>query len=385
MILSPHYKFFVKDLVEATSPYVESINILVRHNYLTEISRYFHNTRYLRHVRSYAKDNLLDLKGKPENVNVHLASLIYFVADGKNKYLGDKIAKKAEKLIKEKGIKFDLIHAHFTYPHGYAAVKLGQKHNVPVVITIHENRDWFLEEYNSGNDRINWVWKNADALIRVNQKDVNLLEEFNENVFHVPNGFNPRKFYAMELSKAREILKLPKDRKIIFTFSNLIERKGFQYLITSINEIIKTRKDILCFIGGSGQMKRKLEAQIQNLELQKHVKLIGYVLDDRINYWMNAADLFVLPSLSESFGIVQIEAIACGKPVVATKNGGSEEIIISGDYGFLCEPANSKDLAEKILIALDKEWDREKILNYAQQFLWESVAKETINIYEGIL
>lgn len=325
------------------------------------------------------------MKGKPKNVYVHLVSLMYFIIDRKNKYLGDKIANKVNKFIIKNEINFDLIHAHFTSPFGYAAVKLGHIYNIPVVITIHQHRDQFLKDYNSGNEKIYWTWKNADALIRVNQKDVSLLKEYNDNVFTVPNGFNPKTFFAMERSKALEIIKLPKDRKIIFMFSYLTERKGFQYLIDSMNEIVKVRKDVLCFIGGSGPMRRKLEAKIHNLGLQEYIKLIGYVPDDKIAYWLNAADLFVFPSLSESFGVVLIEAMACGKPVIATRNGGSEEIIISEDYGLLCEPGNSKMLAEKILIGLNKEWDREKILKYAKRFTWENSAKEIIEIYKLLI
>jgi len=386
LIISPHYRFLMKDLSEATAKDVKKITIMIRHNILIELLRHLPFGGIFDSIRAgYTKEKLLYLDGKPENIDIHLLSMLYYVRDGKNKSLGDKIVKKAEKLIQEKGIKFDLIHAHFTYPHGYAAVKLGQKYNVPVVITIHENRDWFLEEYNSGNGRIYCTWKKADALVRVNKRDVPLLKEFNENVFYVPNGFNPRTFFAMKQSKTRKILKLSKEKKIIFAFGSLTEVKGFQYLIDSMNQILKVRKDVLCFIGGSGPMRRQLEAQIQNLGLQNYIKLIGYVPDDRIAYWLNAVDLFVLPSLSESFGVVQIEAMACGKPVVATKNGGSEEVIVSEEYGLLCDSANSKDLAEKILIALEKEWDRDKILQYVKRFTLEKMAKETMKIYEGLL
>ena len=100
---------------------------------------------------------------------------------------------------------------------------------------------------------------------------------------------------------------------------------------------------------------------------------------------MNACDLFVLPSLRESFGVVQIEAMACGKPVVATRNGGSEEVVTSDEYGLLAEPADPEDLAEKILVALDREWDREAILTYAERFTWENIAKETMSVYEQVL
>jgi teichuronic acid biosynthesis glycosyltransferase TuaC len=77
--------------------------------------------------------------------------------------------------------------------------------------------------------------------------------------------------------------------------------------------------------------------------------------------------------------------MACGKPVVATRNGGSEEIVVSDEYGLLVEPANPEDLAEKILVALDREWNREAILAYAERFTWENIAKEITTIYQGIL
>jgi len=104
-----------------------------------------------------------------------------------------------------------------------------------------------------------------------------------------------------------------------------------------------------------------------------------------MNLWMNACDLFVLPSLRESFGVVQIEAMACGKPVVATWNGGSEEVIISDEHGLLVEPANPDDLAEKILVALNREWDRETILTYAEGFSLEAISSEIVCVYKILL
>ncbi|GAG89631.1 unnamed protein product, partial [marine sediment metagenome] len=137
LFLTPRYNTFVKGPVDATAKYFESITVLVKHNYLSEISSYLPSFGYIRNIKKYTRNNLLDLKGKPENVDVRLVSLLYFVPDGKNKNLGNKIAKKAEKLIKEKDIKFDLVHAHFTYPYGYAGIKLGEKFDIPVVISAH--------------------------------------------------------------------------------------------------------------------------------------------------------------------------------------------------------------------------------------------------------
>ena len=82
---------------------------------------------------------------------------------------------------------------------------------------------------------------------------------------------------------------------------------------------------------------------------------------------------------------VMFESLGFGKPFVGTKVGKILEIITSEDYGLLCEPANPKELAEKILAALDKEWAREKILEYAEQFTWENIANEIIVIYKSII
>jgi glycosyltransferase involved in cell wall biosynthesis len=99
---------------------------------------------------------------------------------------------------------------------------------------------------------------------------------------------------------------------------------------------------------------------------------------------MNACDVFVLPSLRESFGVVQIEAMGCGKPVVSTYNGGSEEIIASEEYGLLCEPGNSNQLAANILSALNTPWDAKRIKEYSTRFTWNAVSKEIMKAYSRI-
>ena len=78
------------------------------------------------------------------------------------------------------------------------------------------------------------------------------------------------------------------------------------------------------------------------------------------------------------------EALGCGKPVVATRNGGSEEVVISDKYGLLVKPADSDGLAEKILMVLDREWDQEKILEYARGFTWQNIGKQILNVYRGV-
>jgi len=100
---------------------------------------------------------------------------------------------------------------------------------------------------------------------------------------------------------------------------------------------------------------------------------------------MNSCDIFVLPSISESFGIVQLEAMACGKPVVATRNGGSEEIIVDDGLGMLVEPANEGSLAKAITEAIYKDWNKEFIMSYAERFTWKNIAQEITKLYREVL
>lgn len=101
---------------------------------------------------------------------------------------------------------------------------------------------------------------------------------------------------------------------------------------------------------------------------------------------MNVADLFVLNSFVENFGVVNIEALACGTPVVSTINGGSEEIIISEDSGYLIDnPKNVKELALKINLALKKHWDKNKLISYTKKFEKSNVIENITKIYEKLL
>lgn len=287
-------------------------------------------------------------------------------------------------LVKE-NIEFNLIHAHYTWPSGAVALELKKYFNVPLVITEHAHIS--LYPFIKKKDKIiSNIWNETDAIIRVNKSDIPLFSTLvpRNRIFYVPNGYNSDKINYIPRNIARKQLGLPLDVKILFNLANLYPYKGQKYLIEAIKEIVKIRKNILCIIGGSGPLKRALSNQIKASNLEEHIKLVGSIPHNEVIYWYNAADIFILPSLRESFGIVQLEAMACGKPVIATYNGGSEEIIISDKYGLLCEPADPKDLAKKILIALEREWDHEKIIKYAQQFTWENIAKNILTVYKKV-
>lgn len=291
-------------------------------------------------------------------------------------------------LINKKEIKFDLIHAHYIWPSGLVGVELKNKFKVPVVITEHTSRTVYKELKRKNKNYIRAL-KLSDSIIRVNRKDVPLFIEAGvspDKVFYIPNGYDGKKFVKIDEKRCRKKLNLPLDKKIILNVGNLYDEvKGHKYLIEAVGKIVNQRKDILCIIVGEGKLRSKLQKLINDLNLNGYVKLVGAKPHDEIPLWMNACDLLVLPSLMESFGLVQIEALACGKPVVAARNSGSEELIVNENLGYLVEPKNPDELAEKTLTALNKEWDEEHILNYVLRFRSKETAKEIFKVYEKLM
>jgi glycosyltransferase involved in cell wall biosynthesis len=382
-VICHSYSNFQKDPIDIFAPRVSSVSIFVRTNPFSELGKYLSIPQLERFSSAYK----IDLTGTPENVQVSPTPIWYLPTDRDYKRLGERHYAHVKSLIKERGTKFDLIHAHFTWSAGYAGARLKEEYDVPFVVTGHGYDIYSLPfKDDEWRAKIEYVLNTADHIITVSQSNLACIQKLDVStpVTVIPNGFRSDLFYPRDPLKCRKALNLPLDKKILLTVGNLEPVKGQAHLVEAVQRVIRERKDILCVIVGAGKVRTALERQIRSLGLEDYVVLAGGKPHDEIPLWMNACDLFVLPSLRESFGVVQIEAMACGKPVVATRNGGSEEIVISEEYGLLVEPADSEDLAEKIPVALDREWDREAILQYAEWFAWENIAKDIIKIYRSL-
>ncbi|KUG20126.1 glycosyl transferase, group 1 [hydrocarbon metagenome] len=300
----------------------------------------------------------------------------------------DREVKAITSLIEKEQLHFDLIHAHYTWPSGAAGVRLKEKYAVPVVITEHTSNT--LKKAIETQDAIfTKTWSNADTIIRVKKSDASAFGRMQiplQNIISIPNGYDSKKFHPIDAQKCRETLQLPRDTKIILNVGNLYgEVKGHRYLVEAVSKIVAQQKEFLCIIIGDGKLRNTLEHRIRSFGLEEHVLLTGGKQHTEIPLWMNACDLFVLPSLNEGNPTVMFEALGCGKPFVGTRVGGVPEVITSDKYGLLVEPAKPVDLAEMILVALEREWDREAILAHAGQFTWESIAKEITGVYARVL
>lgn len=288
------------------------------------------------------------------------------------------------KFLEKQGIEFDIIHAHFTWPSGAVAVEVKKKLGVPVVITEHTSGT-FQRAIDEKDPIFIHSWQMSDAIIRVRRGDIFLMGNVGidlEKVHHIPNGYDQKKFYPLDKQMCRDKLGLPKDKKIILNVGNPYgEVKGHSYLIEAMEKVVSKRNDGLCYIVGDGVLREKLERQISLSNLQDHVKIVGLKPHHEVPLWMNACDIFVLPSLNEGNPTVLVESLGCGKPFVGTSVGGVPEIITSDDFGFLVKPGDSLDLAEKISHSLDVNWDKNKILDHAQLYSWETIADQISDIY----
>jgi teichuronic acid biosynthesis glycosyltransferase TuaC len=350
-------------------------------NHVSVISPVAHGMEYLRKTKfsDYRYDNVSVFFPRYYN-------LPFFYSKFRDKWTALE-TNAIQGVIERENISFDLIHAHFTWPSGAVAVRLKEKYNVPVVITEHTHRTLYYELDRHDQTYIR-TWNAADAIIRVNKKDIPLFTNVGvpENkLFAIANGYDDKKYFPVPASEARKKLGIDTEKKIIIHISRLSEIKGQKYLIDAMGMVNRKRSDVICYIGGTGPLKDALQARIREIQADENIKMIGFVPDDDMVLWMNAAVFFVLPSLGEGNPTVMFETLGCGKPFVGTKVGGVPEIITSDTYGLLVEPADPEDLAEKILLALDRKWDQEAIHSYSEQFTWENITREIIRVYEHVL
>ncbi len=208
-----------------------------------------------------------------------------------------------------------------------------------------------------------------------------------ENIKVVINGTDPQRFYPME-DDLRQELKV-QHNKILLTTTRLVSRKGVDTVIKALPEIIKYHPDVVYLIVGEGDHKFHLEQLVEEMELQHVVRFIGKIpYEDLIRYY-NTCDVFVMPSKTEhpdveGFGLVFLEANACGKPVIGSMSGGIPDAINHEQTGLLVEEQNHDELAKAVnRLFGDPEFakelgqkGRERVIKEAN---WDQAASHILN------
>jgi glycosyltransferase involved in cell wall biosynthesis len=155
--------------------------------------------------------------------------------------------------------------------------------------------------------------------------------------------------YAESNANARQKLGLPDDRPILLTVRRLVARMGIENLISAMLSVIQEFPNVLLLIGGAGYLAEDLRAMIERYGLQHNIHLVGFIPEEQLPTYYQASDLFILPTLAyEGFGLVTIESLACGTPVIATSVGASPEILNPMGKEFLFKDNSPSSIAEGI-------------------------------------
>lgn len=282
---------------------------------------------------------------------------------------------------KEKG-KPNIMHAHFGEM-GFCAVELKNIFNIPVGITEHFSGINAKEIAKDVKEVYQKVYSRADKLIAVSSiLAQNIKMKFGCNAIVINNIVDTSLFNYRELNE----LKCGDENIRIISVGSLDYRKGFDILIEAISKI-KSRKNFTLEIYGEGPQRDRLKKQIEELRLQNVVSLKGFAPRKYLAELYKSSDFFVLASRWETFGVVYIEALASGLPVIATKCGGPEDFV-NNQNGILIETDNVKQLTESIeqMLLNITLYDKDRISDEVREkFSPQFIANKIIQTFQEFL
>ncbi|RQN07900.1 glycosyltransferase family 4 protein [Clostridium butyricum] len=306
----------------------------------------------------------------------------------KNPLMFRSFNKRMDKLYKEiveKEGKIDIIHAHSALWGGISAQYISNKYNIPLVLTEHSSLKYARYVKESYKKYIYKAYDKADALIAVGNGLKNEMKNYTNNDIKVIHNMVDLKKFNLDIKLSEK--NNSEDTFNMFSCAFLEEGKGMENLIEAFYLAFKS-KDAILRIGGDGSLREKLEGMIKELGMENQIFLLGALSREDVAKEMKNCKCFALASEHETFGVVYIEALACGKPVIGTYNGGADDII--KDYnGIIIEKKDVEKLKDALVKmkneykTYDKNEIREKtILSYSENVLVEKLKGVYKEIYE---
>ena len=240
------------------------------------------------------------------------------------------------------------------------------------------------------NTILKLVLKNADDVIALTEDMKNGMQKFcDKDILVIPNGIDLETFKGLSRETARTRLEIRDNANVILFVGRLHHVKGVKYLIKAMELIVRKNKNAKLMLVGDGEEREELESLVEKFGLKERVKFVGRVQNEEIPQYMVASDVLVLPSLSEGFPVTILEAMASGLSIVATTVGGLPEIVKDGENGFLVEPNNYGQIAEKVILLLEDEELRYKISKNnkerTKRYSWGHAVNKLEEIYQSFL
>jgi glycosyltransferase involved in cell wall biosynthesis len=339
------------------------------------------------------------LKEENSGVNVHRVLPYSLESEDFTKWvmhLNFVMAEEAVKLVNSSG-KFDIIHAH-DWLSLYSAKLIKAAYNIPMLCTIHATEHGRnsgirtdLQRYISSAE---WMltyeaWKVivCSEYMKAEVKDIFNVPE--DKVFIIPNGVEVDNFnFEFNNEEFRSSYAQP-DEKIIFYVGRHVYEKGIHLLVEAAPDIVNSYNKVKFLIAGQGPMTEELKEKARLLGLEHKFLFLGYVDDLTKNKLLKCADAAVFPSLYEPFGIVALEAMSAGCPVVVSDVGGLKEIVQHEVNGLKIITGSKDSLRDNIVRLLSDRNLREQLNSVGvketlNNYSWEKISARTIELYEKV-
>ena len=299
------------------------------------------------------------------------------------------------------GVRYDVVHSHY-WLSGVAGEELAGWWDVPHLGMFHTLGEIKLRARASEHEPAERLEaelrlvQSLDKVIAATEYERRLLRQIYRvpaaRIEVIPLGVDPEWFTPGSRTDARRALGMPVDEQIILAVGRVEPLKGFDILIRAFGELTDRSGVRLVIIGGDESVRAefdRLEAIADEVCVRDAVTFLGAVDHHLLPNHYRAADVVVMPSFSESFGLVAVEAMACGVPVVASRVGGLASTIADGRTGYLVPWRCPEPFAEKIELLLRNEPLRDALgasgVERMRGYSWDSVAGELIALYASVI
>lgn len=362
---------FVKNQVDELSKYEKNVDITVCYLHKVKLSNF---CRYLFPTVKVNKEVYTEIIINYAYLGIIERIFPYLIIKYRNSIIKKNIN------INE----FDLIHAHVTYNAGYDAYLLGKQYKKPFIITEHMGPFPFdIPLFIKSGVLTRYLVEplvNASRVVAVSNYLANKIMSFNitRNIDIIPN---------IILQKDLMSSKSTNERVTFICVANLIREKGIIELLNAVKLLSLKKLEFTVQILGSGVLYDEIYHFIKVHSLQFIVYLLGSKTNNEVLEMISNADIFVLPSYQETFGVVYAEAISLGKPVIATKCGGPEDII-NEINGVFCDIGDSSDLAKKMeyMYYNYQSYDAFKIKNsFMDKFSSSKICNKIFKVYNEVI
>ena len=299
------------------------------------------------------------------------------------------------------GIAYDLVHSHY-WMSGAVALRLAERWSVPHVAMFHTLAEVKMRARVSEHEpqvRIEAeraIAAAADRIVVASRHELHLLTTLyhadDARIAVVPCGVDLERFYPMDKEHARQQLALKDGDRIILFVGRIEPLKGIDILISAAAQLHEDENFRVLIVGGDQRAEAELatlRALAERLDIDHHISFVGAVPHEELPMYYNAADVCVVPSYYESFGLVAVEAMACGVPVVASRVGGLTSTISDGETGYLIPWRCPEPFAERLELLLDNDELRRSFgragREAVERYRWANVADAVAALYEELL